>query len=114
MSNRDLIFAGFLLCIIGAVAALFAGVLDIVNWATPPINLSNVNPLMYGIILLVLGVISIVFTLRARRVRRDVLPPILLLIFSLIIIYIEFGLTLGCLGGFLLLIGSILFLAARS
>lgn len=111
--NRDLIFAGFLLCLLGALAALFEGVIDVANWVTPPIP-SSINPLFYGIVLIVLGIVSLMLTFRARRVR-EILLPILLLIFSLIIIFVAgIGISLGFLGGLLLLIGSILFLVARS
>ena len=107
-SNKSLLFTGFVLCLIGGLVALIAGILEIIG-SLPSLSLG----LAYGIVYCALGLLSVIFSLRVNR-RYDSTAVILLLVFSIILIILGGLLTLIGVAGILMLIGAILLLVGKA
>lgn len=113
-SSRQTYTIGFLLCFIGALFAILIAALDIQGAFNHLITHLNPDRLIYVILYIVLGVVTMVLAVRTRT-QREPLLALLILIFGIIFIILNpdiFDLLLWA--GVLILIGAILILMDRT
>jgi hypothetical protein len=110
-SSSSLVFTGFVLCAVAAIIAILFGILYLVN-ALPGFNLGG---LVDGILFLVLGLLSLMFSMRVRR-RYYATYTVLLLVFSILFLALGLGFGYGLyalLVGILMLLGAIIIMVGR-
>lgn len=105
--SSGLVLAGVILCFVASIIAVLLGIVELLGM--------SLNALINAVILIALGLVCLIFTLRIYRKYYQTYT-ILLLVFS--IIFIVLGVTLigtyGWIVGILLLLGAILLLVAKA
>ncbi len=113
-SSRQTYTIGFLLCFVGALIAILIAALDIQGALNQLVIHLHPEPLIWVILYIVLGIVTIVLSIRTRT-QREPLLAIIILIFGIIFIILNANITdLLFWAGVLILIGAILILVDRT
>ncbi|MFX1474914.1 MAG: hypothetical protein ACFFCO_05465 [Promethearchaeota archaeon] len=113
-SSRQTYTIGFILCVVGALMVILLKALGAEGALNSLINNANADPLIWLILYVVLGIVTLVVAVRTRT-QREPLLALLVLIFGIIFIILDHTLTsLIFWAGILILIGAILILADRT